>query len=293
MKATLVTITAAHAGQRLDNFLIARLKGVPKSRIYKAIRKGEVRVDGGRAKQTLRLELGQTVRVPPIQLVDKPYVMPPSERWEQAMRSCVIHQDDAVMLINKPAGMAVHAGTGIERGLIENIKASPLYGEEWELVHRIDRETSGLLVLAKRGEVLRQLQEQFRQREVKKGYLLWVKGSWDGGEQVVEQPLLRYEGGNGERRVKVDRLGQAAKTLFRPLRVLPDRSLLWAAPETGRTHQIRVHAAYLGYPILGDAKYGDNVTPGERMFLHAAQLIFADSASQWSVCACPDACWRD
>ena len=293
MKATLVTITEAHAGQRIDNFLICRLKGVPKSRIYKAIRKGEVRVDGGRVKQTQRLRLGQTVRVPPIQLAEKPFQMPPSARWEQAMRANIIYQDPDVLVVNKPAGMAVHAGTGIERGLIENIKASPTYGETWELVHRIDRETSGLLVLAKRGKVLKELQEQFRQREVKKGYLLWVKGAWQGGEQVVDQPLLRYEGGNGERRVKVDRLGQSAKTVFKPLRVLGDRSLLWAAPETGRTHQIRVHAAFLGHPILGDRKYGDNITSSERMFLHAAQLVFAGSAAKWNLCACLGAVWSD
>lgn len=297
-KATVVEVLAYQDGQRIDNFLATHLKGVPKSRVYKAIRRGEVRVNGGRVKVSQRVQAGQLVRVPPIRLAEKKTLMPPSERWVEKLRTQIILETDAVLCISKPAGMPVHAGTGIERGLIENIKASPLFSPQWELVHRLDRETSGLLVLAKQGPVLKQLHDVFRSRELKKGYLLWVKGAWQGGERLIDAPLLRTEGGNGERRVVVDPTGQVARTRFIPKRVLADKSLLWAIPETGRTHQIRVHAVAAGHPILGDKKYGDIVANqmvaklfSERLMLHSASICFYEELSQYSVCSIPDPIW--
>jgi 23S rRNA pseudouridine955/2504/2580 synthase len=299
-KVSVVTVTQANDGQRIDNFLLTHLKGVPKSRIYKAIRRGEVRVNGGRIKQTHRLEIGQQVRIPPIQLAEKKQVMPPSQRWVTKMQAQIITQSPDVMIINKPAGVAVHAGTGIERGLIENIKASPDFSEEWELVHRLDRETSGLLVLAKQGSVLKQLHDLFRERDIQKGYFLWVSGAWRGGERVVEKPLARRTGGNGERIVAVDPSGQSALTRFIPQLVLSDRSLLWAMPETGRTHQIRVHAQAVGHPILGDRKYGNAAVNqiiqdqfSGRLFLHAASLCFGGKWAPMSVCALMDPIWEE
>lgn len=299
-KASIVTVSMAQDGQRIDNFLLTYLKGVPKSRIYKAIRKGEVRVNGGRIKQIHRLAKGEQVRIPPIQLAEKENVMPPSDRWVQGIKAQIIFSHQDVMIINKPAGVAVHAGTGIERGLIENIKASPDFSEDWELVHRIDRETSGALILAKQGATLKQLHDVFRNREVQKGYFLWVNGVWQGGERVAEQPLRRELGGNGERRVVVDPYGQTARTRFTPKLISKDKSLLWAEPETGRTHQIRVHAATLGYPILGDRKYGNPSVNQKlpesltgRLFLHAASLCFEGKWAHLSVCALMDAVWSE
>jgi 23S rRNA pseudouridine955/2504/2580 synthase len=298
-KVFVVEVAEAQEGQRIDNFLLTYLKGVPKSRVYKAIRKGEVRVNGGRVKQTYRLTQGERLRIPPIQLADKKAVMPPSERWVTCMNAQIIIQRPDVMIINKPAGMPVHAGTGIERGLIENIKASDYFGQEWELVHRLDRDTSGLLVLAKEGMALKKLHEAFRERQVQKGYFLWVKGAWKGGERLVEYPLSRREGRNGERMVVVDDKGQPARTCFVPQQVLTDRSLLWALPETGRTHQIRVHAAALGHPVLGDKKYGNCAVNQhiqehfpDRLFLHAAMLCFKNELSHFNVCALPDFLWN-
>ncbi len=300
MKASVVEVSKAQDNQRIDNFLLAYLKGVPKSRVYKAIRKGEVRVNGSRIKQTHRLTQGQQVRIPPIQLRDKKGVMPPSERWVNAINEHILVRLPDIMVINKPAGMPVHAGTGIERGLIENIKASDHFGQEWELVHRLDRDTSGLLVLAKEGVTLKKLHAVFRERQVQKGYYLWVKGAWKGGERFVEHRLSRINGRNGERMVVVDEQGgQFARTRFVPQLVLADRSLLWALPETGRTHQIRVHAAAEGCPILGDRKYGD-IKLNQRMkecfsdqlFLHAAMLVFNnDELRHLNTCALPDPIW--
>jgi 23S rRNA pseudouridine955/2504/2580 synthase len=298
-KATIVEVQSAQQGQRIDNFLITHLKGVPKSRIYKAIRSGEVRVNGGRIKQTHRLSVGEKVRVPPIQLAAKKTVLPPSDRWVEALQAQIVMQLDEVLVLNKPAGMPVHAGTGIERGLIENIKAAPAFGPSWELVHRLDRETSGLLLLAKQGPVLKALQETFRERQVQKGYFLWVKGSWSGGAQVVDFPLLRVTGGNGERMVVVDHeQGKPAQTRFEPLLVESRRSLLFATPKTGRTHQIRVHAAALGYPILGDRKYGNQAANqwvdkhfSGRLFLHAASLCFSEQWLDLNCCVPIDDCW--
>ena len=298
MSAIIVEVSAAQVGQRIDNFLITYLKGVPKSRIYKAIRRGEVRVGGGRIKQTYRLAGGDKVRIPPISWNEKESLPPPSERWQKSMRACVMLETPDVMIINKPPGMPVHAGTGIERGLIENLKASPEFASDWELAHRIDRETSGCLMLAKQGLPLKELHDIFRSRTIQKGYFLWVKGRWHGDERVVNSPLERTLGGGGERMVIVSDEGQSAETTFTPIVCMSDRSLLWAAPKTGRTHQIRVHAVCCGHPIIGDAKYGDvkynqslPASLRDRLFLHAASLQLEDQWSHLSICAVLDPQW--
>jgi 23S rRNA pseudouridine955/2504/2580 synthase len=298
-KAVWVEVQLAQQGQRIDNFLINYLKGVPKSRIYKAIRSGEVRVNGGRIKQTHRLSSGEQIRVPPIQCSEKKAFLPPSARWLDNFEDQILFQSADVLIVNKPPGMPVHAGTGIDRGLIENLRACPAFGDEWELVHRLDRDTSGLLVLARQGPALKDLQLLFREREVEKTYFLWVKGVWRGGPRVVDLPLLRETGGNGERIVVVNRTeGKPSRTRFEPLVVKSDKSLLIAYPETGRTHQIRVHAASIGHPIIGDKKYGYSnknqifkEPSSSRLFLHAASLCFRGKWSYLSICALPDQIW--
>lgn len=291
-------VSVDRVGQRLDNCLLNYLKGVPKSRLYKAIRRGEVRVNSGRVKPTYRLALGDTIRIPPLAISEKKGVLPPSDRWVKAFQRRIIYQNDQFMVFNKPSGMPVHAGTGVDRGLIENLKASPCFASDgWELAHRIDRETSGLLLLAKRGEALTQAHEMFRSKSMKKGYFLYVLGRWGHGNCTVDKPLLRYLTDSGERRVKVSPDGQDAVTHFSVVSINERWSLIWAEPESGRTHQIRVHAASLGYPIIGDRKYANSKQLAEgtlvsdRLCLHAASLRFPAPWAHLSVSALPDDSW--
>jgi 23S rRNA pseudouridine955/2504/2580 synthase len=302
-----LTIDAASEGQRLDNFLLRVCKGVPKTHVYRIIRSGEVRVNKGRAQVDTRLALGDVVRVPPIRLTDNaaphtaqqqtgPAHTPPRE-------FTVLFEDEQLLAIDKPEGVAVHGGSGVSFGVIEQLRRARPQAKFLELVHRLDRDTSGILLIAKRRSALVNLQAQFKARETGKTYLALVKGAWPAKTKVIDLPLHKYlvNGGeeDGERRVKVvakdDPNGMRSITLVKvtklfALRTGGEASLLEVTIKTGRTHQIRVHLAHHGHPILGDDKYGDfelNKALGKagmkRMYLHAWRLHFQHPATQQEV----------
>ncbi len=265
------------AGQRLDNFLMRHCKGVPKSHLYQLIRSGQVRVNGGRCRADDRLEAGDTVRVPPVAGLGGdpgPAVAPPAE-------FPVLFEDDALLVVDKPAGVAVHGGSGVAHGVIERLRAARPQARFLELGHRLDRETSGVLLIAKRRAALVSLHAQLRERQADKRYLAVVRGRWPLRTKTLEFPLHRYLTGEGERRVRVQAGGQAAVTRVTGRRQvvlagIGELTLVEAKIETGRTHQIRVHLAEAGFPILGDEKYGDfelnkllHKMGHKRMFLHA------------------------
>ncbi len=277
------------AGQRLDNFLLRELKGAPKTLVYRVIRSGEVRVNKGRAQADTRLAAGDVVRVPPLRLPERP---PPAA--VPAREFPVLYEDDWLLAIDKPAGVAVHGGSGVSSGVIEQLRRARPQARFLELVHRLDRETSGLLLIAKRRSALTHLQEQFRARgadqAVGKTYGALVLGEWPQRLKVIDVPLHKYLTGDGERRVRAstddDARARRAITLVQVARRLPGFTLLDVTIKTGRTHQIRVHLAGAGHPIAGDDKYGDfeanrRLARGEglpvrlaRMFLHARRLRF-------------------
>lgn len=278
-----VTVATTEAGRRLDNFISSRLKNVPKSRIYQMLRRGEVRVNGSRARQDYRLEDGDVVRIPPLWLEqpDAKPIIPKAaiERLEQQ----VIHEDAQLLVINKPSGLAVHGGSGIGYGVIEILRASRGEGERLELVHRLDRETSGCLLLAKDMAVLRALHDQLRDGRVRKSYVALLRGRLPKQQLNIDEPLRRQQGRAGERKVVVDAEGKASATQIRRRRQFAAATLADVNLLTGRTHQIRVHAATAGYPLAGDPKYGDKEfnkamrTLGlRRLFLHAARLELPD-----------------
>ena len=269
-------------GQRLDNFLMARLKGVPKSRIYKLVRGGEVRVNGGRVAVSYRLQLGDEVRIPPVRVAAPanpaaPSLPPSTNR----LLPHILYRDDALIVLNKPSGMAVHGGSGISRGVIEQMRMELPECRYMELVHRLDRETSGVLMIALKRRALVGLHEAMRAGKIEKRYQTLVAGNWPNPTQHVKLPLHKRVDANGEKRVTVRDDGQTAHTIFRRLQNFDDFTLLEAELKTGRTHQIRVHTSHLGFPIAGDDKYGDFelnkrlVKRGlKRMFLHAVKLVF-------------------
>ena len=281
------------AGQRLDNFLIRHLKGVPKTHVYRIIRSGEVRVNKGRAAADTRIEAGDKVRLPPVRVSDK--AADKLEHPAPAREFPILLEDDLLVAIDKPAGVAVHGGSGVSFGVIEQLRQARPAARFLELVHRLDRETSGILLLAKKRSALTTLQNQFRERETGKTYLALVNGTWPASNKVIDVPLIKYLQGDGERRVKVvgkdDPDGMRSITLVKvALRI----SLAGAGPftllevtiKTGRTHQIRVHLASQGHPIAGDDKYGDfdlnrslQKLGLKRMFLHAWRLQFNHPAS--------------
>ena len=275
------------AGQRLDNFLLRHLKGVPKTHIYRIIRSGEVRVNKGRASADTRVEAGDLIRVPPLRVSEstqaKTLAPAPAKEFP------VLMEDDGILAINKPSGVAVHGGSGVSFGVIEQLRQARPAARMLELVHRLDRETSGVLLVAKKRSVLTNLQDQFRERETGKTYQALVLGQWPSNRKVIDMPLEKYLIGPGEaegaRRVRVgardDPKGQRAITLVRVAKLVGDYSLLEVTIKTGRTHQIRVHLASLGHPIAGDDKYGDfeqnkalQKLGLKRMFLHAWRLQF-------------------
>ena len=271
------------AGQRIDNFLLTKLSGVPKSRVYRLLRRGEVRVNGGRVKAAYKLVSGDEVRVPPV-TVDAPGPAPPDKPASEMLER-TIFEDKRLLVINKPAGVAVHGGSGISHGVIELLRASRPDLKQLSLVHRLDRETSGCLVLAKRKSALRELHELFRQRLVEKNYLALVAGDWQHGDFLVNAPLLVQHRKNGERYVIVSEEGVRAKTRVRLSRTFGTYSLLQCQPLTGRTHQIRVHAQTMGHPLVIDERYGDkeaNRQAGKlglkRLFLHAQSIAFPDKS---------------
>jgi 23S rRNA pseudouridine955/2504/2580 synthase len=310
--ATFVTVDEDYAGQRLDNFLIRQLKGVPKTHVYRIIRSGEVRVNKGRAQADTRVETGDIVRLPPVrtseradqkaaaiataQEVVRHGAMSTVGGFAPASEFPILFEDDFLMAIDKPAGVAVHGGSGVSFGVIEQLRMARPEADFLELVHRLDRETSGVLLIAKRRMALKLLQEQFRERETDKVYLALVKGAWPANQRVIDRALHKYEAPNGERRVKVVANdhpdGLRSVTLVKVKSTFPSTSadgtftLLEVTIKTGRTHQIRVHLADAGHPIAGDDKYGDfelnkalqktNAARPmlKRMFLHAWSLKF-------------------
>lgn len=269
------------AGQRIDNFLLRTLKGVPRSHVYRVLRSGEVRVNSGRVDATYRVEAGDRVRIPPVRVAAA--ATRPAARPSEFP---VVYEDEQLVVVDKPSGVAVHGGSGVSFGVIESLRAARPQAKFLELVHRLDRETSGLLVVAKKRVALVALQDAFRERQPEKRYLVLVKGRWTDGPRDVTLGLRKYVTAEGERRVSVDRAGRESRTRFELVRALGDFSLLSASIATGRTHQIRVQLAHLGYPVAGDDKYGDfelNRTLAKRglkrMFLHAAELAFAHPAT--------------
>ena len=286
--AKTVTVGEESAGQRLDNFLIRQLKGVPKTHVYRIIRSGEVRVNKGRASADTRVEIGDVVRLPPVRISDK--VEEKLARPAPAREFPVLMEDEHLIAIDKPAGVAVHGGSGVSFGVIEQMRQARPTAKFLELVHRLDRETSGILLLAKKRSALNNLQEQFRERETGKTYLALVSGAWPANKKVIDQPLHKYLLADGERRVKVvaqdDPDGMRSITLVKVARKLEDFTLLEVTIKTGRTHQIRVHLASNGHAIVGDEKYGDfelnkrlQKAGAKRMFLHAWRLRFAHPAT--------------
>lgn len=269
-------------GQRLDNFLVSRLKGVPKSLIYRYIRKGEIRINKKRCKQDSRLVCGDQVRVAPIRVSNQQATAAPGAELQAALKAAIVYEDESLMAINKPAGLAVHAGTGSPRGLIESLRYMGGEGSYRELVHRLDKETSGLLLIAKKASALKKLQDDFRERRVTKVYQALVHGHWPSTLTWVNKPLSRRQPTEGERIVVVDKDGKSAETAFQLLQLAGRDSLIEARPKTGRTHQIRVHCQQAGHSIIGDHKYtpaGQSQGRGKELFLHAASLQFIHPVS--------------
>lgn len=274
-----LTVDEGHAGQRIDNFLITRLKGLPRTRIYRILRRGEVRVNKGRIRQHYRLKTGDVVRIPPLALEPRPLAEKPGQPLLERLEGRILYEDRGLIALDKPSGIAVHGGSGRSYGVIEAMRAARPADRALELVHRLDRDTSGCLLLAKRRAVLKALHDAFRHGRVDKRYLLLVKGRWRGGPCSVRASLRKNQSRSGERVVKVTSAGKVAETRFVPLVVGPEASLLEAQPVTGRTHQIRVHAASVGHPVAGDPKYGErDFNRGlrehglRRLFLHAVSL---------------------
>ena len=272
----LVRATADRDGQRIDNFLATQLKGVPRSAVYRMIRTGQVRINGRRCKPSTRLAVGDEVRIPPARTHERDEVIV-SDRVRIQLRASVLYEDDDLLVINKPSGMAVHAGSGLPWGVIDVLRQDRA-GEFLELVHRLDRETSGCLVLARNGAALSSLAEQFRSGTLSKHYLCLLDGKLPEATMEVNAPLLKVSGGP-ESRMEVRAGGKAALTRFHLLEAFADSSYVEAELLTGRTHQIRVHAAYLGLPLAGDSKYAgeDSLKRWKerglkRIFLHAHRL---------------------
>ena len=282
-KVRKVRIDAEQAGQRIDNFLRRELPGLPKGRLYRILRRGEVRVNGGRIRAEYKLQQGDEVRIPPAR-VRAPGDAPAAGQ-ATGMAERIIYEDKRLLVVDKPSGVAVHGGSGISHGVIELLRAARPELRDLALVHRIDRETSGCLVLAKRRSALRELHEKFRQGQVEKNYLALVVGDWQYGEQLIDKPLLVENRRGGERHVIVSKGGKPAQTRVQLSRTFGKYSLLLCAPQTGRTHQIRVHLQALEFPILGDDRYGDPEQNKlakkfglKRLFLHAQSIAFADNS---------------
>lgn len=275
-------------GQRIDNFLIARLRGVPKSVIYRVLRKGEVRVNKKRIKPEYKLEQGDVVRVPPLTVASEPDAVSVKLSLVKDLEQHILYEDKDLIVLNKPSGMAVHGGSGLQFGVIEALRALRPDAKHLELVHRLDRDTSGCLLIAKKRSVLTHLHEQLRNKTVEKKYWALVAGDWDNKVRKVTEPLRKNTLQSGERVVKVDALeGKPSETRFRILQRYQEGTLVEAFPVTGRTHQIRVHTACKGHPIACDDKYGDNQFSQQmqqiglnRLFLHAFSLSFIHPISE-------------
>jgi 23S rRNA pseudouridine955/2504/2580 synthase len=274
-----VEVTDAHAGQRIDNFLLGQLKGVPKSRVYRILRKGEVRVNKARVKPEYRLCEGDIVRIPPVRT--SPVTAQPcvSHSLSELLAASILFEDERLLVINKPSGLAVHGGSGINQGLIEALRLMRPEARFLELVHRLDRDTSGCVMIAKKRSMLRYLHEQLRIGTIDKRYLALVNGRWPNRRKLVSAALLKNTLQSGERMVNVAAEGKQSLTEFAVVERYQGATLLEAKPFTGRTHQIRVHALSVGHPLLGDEKYGDEQANKQfrqlglkRLFLHARSL---------------------
>lgn len=281
-------VVAEEAGQRIDNYLLRHLKGIPRSRIYRILRKGEVRVNGKRAKPEYRVAEGDRVRIPPIRQGDEEAPTRTSrvpDRLIDTIRRAIIHEDDDVIVVNKPSGVATHGGSGIDFGVIETLRAywaGHHPNETLELAHRLDRETSGCLIIVRKRSRLRELHAIIREGQMEKRYLALVQGRWAHGTEEINAPLMLRQKQGGERVVKVGAGGKEAVSIFKPIQQFGKRATLMEIDlKTGRTHQIRVHAAHAGHPVAGDDKYGNREFNEEmasrglkRMFLHAQLVNF-------------------
>ncbi|MGL4224059.1 MAG: 23S rRNA pseudouridine(955/2504/2580) synthase RluC [Vibrio sp.] len=283
----LIDIDEDMAGQRIDNFLRNQLKSIPKSVVYRILRKGEVRVNKKRVKAEYKLAAGDVVRVPPVTLeVKEDQPTAPNTKLNKVaeLEHCIVYEDEHLLILNKPSGIAVHGGSGLHFGAIEALRALRPQARFLELVHRIDRDTSGILLVAKKRSALRHLQAQFREKTVQKYYYALVMGRWDPECRVVNAPLLKNEVNSI---VRVNPNGKPSETRFRIVEQFSEATLVQASPVTGRTHQIRVHTQYMGHPIAWDDRYGDRRFDAytakfgiERLFLHAANIQFVHPASE-------------
>lgn len=286
-KVRWVEVTEEEAGQRLDNFLLKHLKKVPKSLVYRVIRKGEVRVNKGRCQASRRIEVGDVVRIPPVVLPDTGAVVEPPKMQIEKIEQYILYEDKDLLVLNKPSGIAVHGGSGVSWGLIELVRAARPLARRVELVHRLDRDTSGVILLAKKTSVLRHLHEQMRSNKVTKRYLALVAGAWPNALKKVDLPLKRSALRSGERMVEVHDDGKPSVSYFECLAHYKNASLLKVTLETGRTHQIRVHCLASGHAIIGDQKYGDEaVNQSFRaqgmggLALHSFQMGFVHPVSE-------------
>lgn len=279
----LIDVSEHADGQRLDNFLLSRLKGLPRSHLYRLIRKGEVRINKKRCKPDSRLATGDVVRVAPLRLSEQEPAVMPGTSLVQLLGNSVLYEDEHLMAINKPAGLAVHAGSGSRLGLIEALRAMAGEGDFRELVHRLDKDTSGCILIAKNGKVLKLLQADLKQKVMEKTYQALVHGVWPQDLDEVRVALQKHQPHAGERIVTVQADGKAALTRFRLLQAFANASLVEAMPVTGRTHQIRVHCQYAGHPIIGDSKYTydrhHDFAAVRHLNLHAAQLCLRHPVS--------------
>ncbi len=282
----LVEIDEDMAGQRIDNFLRNQLKALPKSVVYRIVRKGEVRVNKKRIKAEYKLQAGDVVRIPPVTLDqsdEKVETISPKLQKVAQLEHCILFEDEHLLVLNKPSGTAVHGGSGLKFGAIEGLRALRPQARFLELVHRIDRDTSGILLVAKKRSALRALQAQFREKTVQKYYLALVMGSWPASKKVVNAPLLKNEVNSI---VRVNPQGKPSETRYKVIETFKQATLVQASPITGRTHQIRVHCQYSGSPIAWDDRYGDRRFDAytaqfglDRLFLHAANIQFTHPAS--------------
>jgi 23S rRNA pseudouridine955/2504/2580 synthase len=283
----LIEVAEDCADQRIDNYLLSRLKGLPRTRLYRILRKGEIRVNKKRIKPNYRLQAGDQIRIPPLRLAPPKAEIQPGKGLAEVLERSILFENEQLLIINKPSGLAVHGGSGITLGLIEALRQIRPQAHFLELVHRLDRDTSGCVMVAKKRSTLKALHEDLRQGRITKIYHALVIGCWPSAISRVDAPLLKNELKSGERVVKVTPQGKESLTLFRVLDQLDGCTLVEAKPVTGRTHQIRVHAQYVGHPIVGDDKYADEKTNKamrkrgvKRLFLHAAQLRLRLPGSQ-------------
>ena len=279
----MVTIDEDHVGQRIDNFLLTKLKGVPKSMIYRIVRKGEVRVNKKRIKPEYKLADGDVVRIPPVRVSESEGRPGPSAKLTKVsqLEERILFEDKYLIVLNKPSGIAVHGGSGVEFGVIEAMRSLRTQQKFLELVHRLDKETSGVLLIAKKRSALRHLHDQLRYKKMQKDYVALVRGEWQAHDKIIKAPLLKLTLKSGERIVRVNKEGKESETRFKILQRYQDSTLVQASPVTGRTHQIRVHCQFTGHPIACDEKYSEQKFDDSmraqglnRLFLHAAQLKF-------------------